>query len=367
MLTCNPNATLAHDNDTPDGADDYQVQGVVEKYVFFRLITPGYNTYAEVRRSESEAQSATMVARAPGFYVCAPRVTYNGVPSSDASAFPAPTAQDFANPSWTSTDGIVAKVAGDETAVVPNDSHQPKPVVRGNTFECIHTGNLPRNYSSWYLITIQRGNQLVDGKAFLDTDGKIRLAPGDQLVQCAKLHTTNWLFGGPVPEGFKPFVKWKFRSGAFGWCFAQTAQALDAMQFDSSVSCLRSIDSLTLFYTGRWSSNQFRVVVPKSGTRRADRLVGTDTRDDLRGGGGNDRLFGKGDDDKLDGGEGHDRLNGGGGVDSFDGGSGNDIIYARDGSRDASIVCGKGRDVVYADKADKVHRSCEKVYRAGAR
>ena len=99
-----------------------------------------------------------------------------------------------------------------------------------------------------------------------------------------------------------------------------------------------------------------------AGTGRADVLRGTSGRDVLRGLGGGDKLFGRGGDDTLLGGPGKDRLVGGPGRDKHDGGSGDDIIEARDGRRD-SIVCGAGRDTVYADRGDIVGRSCERVRR----
>ena len=73
----------------------------------------------------------------------------------------------------------------------------------------------------------------------------------------------------------------------------------------------------------------------------------------LRGLGGPDRLWGLGGADKLFGGPGKDTLLGG---------DGNDTIWARDGARD-SIVCGRGRDVVTADRLDRVARDCELVRR----
>jgi len=40
-----------------------------------------------------------------------------------------------------------------------------------------------------------------------------------------------------------------------------------------------------------------------------------------------------------------------------------DLILARNGLRD-SIVCGRGRDVVIADRVDRVAPDCESVRRA---
>jgi len=116
------------------------------------------------------------------------------------------------------------------------------------------------------------------------------------------------------------------------------------------------------------------------GSARADTLCGRATRDRLSGRGGddvlrgragNDVLLGGGGADRLDGGPGRDRLEGGPGGDVLTGGPGRDhlsgggerdVIHARDGMRDA-ILCGPGRDLVYADTVDLVAASCEDVRR----
>jgi Ca2+-binding RTX toxin-like protein len=90
-----------------------------------------------------------------------------------------------------------------------------------------------------------------------------------------------------------------------------------------------------------------------------DVLDGGDGRDDLAGGSGNDRLVGGLDADRLFGEGGKDRLVGGGGRNTLDGGDGNDSIEARNGVVD-TILCGKGRDRVRADRIDKLS-SCEIV------
>ena len=96
-----------------------------------------------------------------------------------------------------------------------------------------------------------------------------------------------------------------------------------------------------------------RTGVTRTGTAKADVLRGTPFADVLRGLGGPDRLFGLG---------GADRLTGGPGNDTLSGGDGNDTISARDGARD-TISCGRGRDVVVADRLDLVARDCEIVRR----
>lgn len=109
------------------------------------------------------------------------------------------------------------------------------------------------------------------------------------------------------------------------------------------------------------------------GTNGADRLIGTSGNDHISGRGGDDRIVGRGGNDTLSGGSGddtifgdagNDRINGGSGEDTLLGGSGNDRITSRDGSRD-TVVCGRGRDVVIADRKDKVAGDCETVRRGG--
>jgi len=92
----------------------------------------------------------------------------------------------------------------------------------------------------------------------------------------------------------------------------------------------------------------------RTGTSRRDVLRGTEGKDMLRGLGGDDRLYGLGGDDVLFAGRGRDRMFGG---------PGTDVMYTRDGSRD-TITCGAGRDLVYADRADRIARDCELVRRS---
>lgn len=94
-----------------------------------------------------------------------------------------------------------------------------------------------------------------------------------------------------------------------------------------------------------------------------DRLYGDAGNDRLFGSAGADLLKGGPGTDVLAGGSGSDRLIGGSGRDRFVGGAGNDVIRARDNLRRERISCGAGRDVVYADKGDRVASNCEKVRR----
>lgn len=132
----------------------------------------------------------------------------------------------------------------------------------------------------------------------------------------------------------------------------------------------------------------------RTGTRKRNVITGTPLGDLIRalagndvvkaragddcvfGGAGNDELAGGEGDDKLDGGSGNDKLNGGAGDDKLSGGSGNDRLIDRSGQNvlvggagndeiDARnkvgdvVKCGKGRDVVRADRADKLS-GCER-------
>ena len=90
-----------------------------------------------------------------------------------------------------------------------------------------------------------------------------------------------------------------------------------------------------------------------------DRLEGGDGRDSLAGGSGNDRLVGGRDADRLFGEGGKDRILAGDGRNSIDGGAGNDSIEARNAEVD-TIRCGRGRDLVRADRSDRLS-SCERV------
>ncbi len=98
------------------------------------------------------------------------------------------------------------------------------------------------------------------------------------------------------------------------------------------------------------------------GAAGADRLAGLGAADCLFGQAGDDRLSGGAGADRLFGGSGRDRLSGGPGTDRFSGGAGADRISARDGRRER-ITCGSGRDLVTADRNDRVARDCERVTR----
>ena len=91
----------------------------------------------------------------------------------------------------------------------------------------------------------------------------------------------------------------------------------------------------------------------KVGPSGGGRVVGTSKGDVLCSGGGVTTLEGREGDDLLRGGPGRDRALGG---------PGNDTVYVRGGKAD-SVVCGSGRDLVLADRADRVARDCESIKR----
>ena len=92
-------------------------------------------------------------------------------------------------------------------------------------------------------------------------------------------------------------------------------------------------------------------------------FVGTMAPDVLRGSVGADILRGRAGADRVVGGWGPDRLSGGGGIDDLDAAGGHDIVYARDGASDR-VSCGRGHDVAFVDRHDRVGPGCESV-RAG--
>lgn len=146
-----------------------------------------------------------------------------------------------------------------------------------------------------------------------------------------------------------------------------------------------------------------------SGTKKSDTLKGTIGPDTILGRDGNDVIFGKAGDDVLEGEKGNDRIRGGSGKDTMSGrsgndwmwgGSGNDVINGNRGNdhlyggsgndrirggfgKDVirggpgndrivsvgpkneidRISCGRGKDVVHANRRDRVTKSCEKVVR----
>jgi Ca2+-binding RTX toxin-like protein len=114
------------------------------------------------------------------------------------------------------------------------------------------------------------------------------------------------------------------------------------------------------------------LAVDRTGTMHAERLVGTNGDDLLKGLAGSDALWGRGGRDVLIGGRGADSLHGEGGRDGFnvrDGvalaARGRDRIYARDGHPD-EINCGAGRDLAVVDEVEDGIYDCEVVMEPAA-
>jgi hypothetical protein len=98
-----------------------------------------------------------------------------------------------------------------------------------------------------------------------------------------------------------------------------------------------------------------------NGLRGNDRITGGAGNDCISAGRGKDKVFGGPDNDLLLGGGGNDKVKGDFGVDLVKSGRGNDRVRVRDGVADR-VICGKGRDVVLADRLDKL-KGCERVRR----
>ncbi len=93
-----------------------------------------------------------------------------------------------------------------------------------------------------------------------------------------------------------------------------------------------------------------------------DVLAGRSAGDRIYGDSGDDRITGDRGGDLVDGGRGNDELFGNLGSDRVRGGSGDDRINVVRGEYDI-VVCGSGKDVVFADITDRVARDCEQIRR----
>jgi hypothetical protein len=111
----------------------------------------------------------------------------------------------------------------------------------------------------------------------------------------------------------------------------------------------------------------------QSGGKGIDALRGGKGKDVQDGGAGADALIGSAGADTQRGGPGNDYLAPGGGKDSADGGGGADVMVVAgdEGGSPAHgqdrVVCGPGRDVVWASSRDEVGGDCELVYRGEPR
>jgi hypothetical protein len=99
------------------------------------------------------------------------------------------------------------------------------------------------------------------------------------------------------------------------------------------------------------------------GGRGADRLAGAQGRDTLVGGRGGDNLNGGSEADRLLGGGGNDSINAAYGRDRVKGGKGRDAINVATAGPAARVRCGKGRDVVRFNLNERRRvRGCERRY-----
>jgi hypothetical protein len=99
-----------------------------------------------------------------------------------------------------------------------------------------------------------------------------------------------------------------------------------------------------------------------TGNAGNDYLSGGSNNDTITGGTGRDSIIGDAGNDTLKGDSGNDSITDAKGRNTIDAGSGNDRVNAVNGSRDR-ISCGSGRDVVRADRTDRVSKNCERVIR----
>jgi hypothetical protein len=99
---------------------------------------------------------------------------------------------------------------------------------------------------------------------------------------------------------------------------------------------------------------EFSVIENAKGSKYADKILGNEVRNTLKGGSGNDSLDGRTGDDRLSGDAGNDVLTGGSGLDYLSGGAGNDIL--RGGVEADRLYGGSGKDKFkfssYADLGD---------------
>lgn len=98
------------------------------------------------------------------------------------------------------------------------------------------------------------------------------------------------------------------------------------------------------------------------GTMGNDAITGTPTRDLICARAGWDRINALAGNDMIDAGNGNDTIDAGKGADTILGQGGLDVILARDGARD-TIDCGTEKDLVLADRKDRIARNCERVLR----
>jgi Ca2+-binding RTX toxin-like protein len=99
------------------------------------------------------------------------------------------------------------------------------------------------------------------------------------------------------------------------------------------------------------------------GGKGNDRLAGAQGKDTLIGGAGRDKLDGGSEADTLSGGAGRDFINSANGRDKVSGGKGNDAINVSTAGPAAKVKCGKGKDTVrYNHNERRRVKGCERRY-----
>jgi Ca2+-binding RTX toxin-like protein len=99
------------------------------------------------------------------------------------------------------------------------------------------------------------------------------------------------------------------------------------------------------------------------GGKGNDRLAGAQGKDSLYGDKGRDKLDGGPDGDKLMGGAGRDYINSANGRDKVNGGKGNDTINVSTAGPASKVRCGKGRDTVRFNHNERRRvKGCERRY-----
>jgi Ca2+-binding RTX toxin-like protein len=114
--------------------------------------------------------------------------------------------------------------------------------------------------------------------------------------------------------------------------------------------------------TNRTTSRVEVLPCRRVGTNGSDRILGSRHRDTICARAGFDVVRAGAGNDWIDAGPGYDTITGGRGRDMVLGGGERDTILVRDGARD-DVSCGGQRDLVVADRFDRVSNDCERVAR----
>jgi uncharacterized repeat protein (TIGR01451 family) len=235
--------------------------------------------------------------------------------------------------------------------------HGPQVVSAGNTFEYVFAVRNKANPSATGVaLTITLPDRVEYQSSQADKGSGCRVLSGQTYV-CI-LDFIGGLATGNVRMGVRVRENGELRLTA-----AVTQKETDSNPADNAATYTFSAGPTTPLLPPSVPTPSVPKSINKVGTAGPDVLRGGAGNDSLRGLGGNDRLYGGSGNDRLFGNAGADRLDGGKGRDILDGGAGNDTILARDRTVD-TIRCGAGRDVVTADRTDRVAKDCETVRRA---